>query len=177
ESLPPSAVDAVFRSTLPPRHGGLAGCSWLFRLHSANRIAAVSPIDEQLRGRAAPPAVASGSLLLGGSWRGLLTAARSGAAPSPRRGPASMSGGGYRAPRGEAPGWFVNSAAIRSLARMFRVLDLLDDLIEVPALRGLKGRELSVALELLEPQQLADGQHVPVVDIARHRPGERTAII
>src|SRR5262249_16766426 len=59
-------------------------------------------------------------------------------------------------------------------ARVFRGPDLRHDLIQVPALRGLKGRELLVALELLEPQQLADGQYVPVVDIARHRPGERT---
>src|SRR5262245_34631156 len=58
-----------------------------------------------------------------------------------------------------------------------RALDLLDDLIEVPALRGLKRRELSIALELLEPQQLAEGQHVPVVEIARNRPGERTHVI
>src|SRR5262245_29124746 len=63
--------------------------------------------------------------------------------------------------------------ASRLLARVSRsVPDLLGDLIQVPALRALKGWERFVALELLEPQQLADGQHVPVVDVARHRPGE-----
>src|SRR5262245_40674717 len=65
--------------------------------------------------------------------------------------------------------------ASRLLARVSRsVPDLLCDLIQVPALRALKGRELFVGLELLEPQQLAEGQHVPVVDISRNRPGERT---
>src|SRR5262252_2005294 len=52
--------------------------------------------------------------------------------------------------------------------------DLLCDLIQVPALRALKGRKLFVALELLEPQQLAEGQHVPVVYESCNRPGERT---
>src|SRR5262249_1799556 len=52
--------------------------------------------------------------------------------------------------------------------------DLLCDLIQVPALGALKGRELFVALKLLEPQQLAEGQHVPVVYVGCNRPGERT---
>src|SRR5215831_1862829 len=65
--------------------------------------------------------------------------------------------------------------ASRLLARVSRsVPDLRCDLIQVPALGALKGRELFVALELLEPQQLADGQHVPVVYPSRNRPGERT---
>src|SRR5262249_7460808 len=34
-------------------------------------------------------------------------------------------------------------------------------------------RELPVALELLEPQQLAEGQHVPVVYVGRDWRGER----
>src|SRR5215831_18249734 len=65
--------------------------------------------------------------------------------------------------------------ASRLLARVSRsVPDLLCDLIQVPALGALKGREPFVGLELLEPQQLAEGQHVPVVDVSRKRPGERT---
>src|SRR5262249_22938327 len=59
----------------------------------------------------------------------------------------------------------TSEAAIRFwlLARVVRGPDLRHDLIQVPALPRLKRRELLVALELLEPQQLADGQHVPVV--------------
>src|SRR5262249_48535472 len=61
------------------------------------------------------------------------------------------------------------------LARVARsVPDLLDDLIKVPALGALKRRKLFVALKLLEPQLLAKRQHVPVVDISRSRPGDRT---
>src|SRR5262245_27040917 len=59
------------------------------------------------------------------------------------------------------------------LARVSRGPDLCHDLIQVPALRGLNGRELPVAPELLEPQQLADGQHVPVVQVGRDGRGER----
>src|SRR6476646_3604644 len=55
------------------------------------------------------------------------------------------------------------------------VPDLLGDLIEVPALWALEGRELLVAFELLEPELLAERQHVPVVDVGCHRPGERAS--
>src|SRR5262249_12874818 len=65
--------------------------------------------------------------------------------------------------------------ASRLLARVSRsVPDLLGDLIQVPTLRALKGREPFVALALLDPQQLAEVQHVLVVEISRNRPGERT---
>src|SRR5262245_50277531 len=71
----------------------------------------------------------------------------------------------------------ASPTASRLLARVSHSgPDLLCDLIQVPALGALKGRELFVALELLEPQRLADGQHVPVVDISRNRPGERTRV-
>src|SRR5262249_16900067 len=39
-----------------------------------------------------------------------------------------------------------------------------------------EGRKLFVGLELLEPQQLAEGQHVPVVYESCNRPGERTGV-
>ena len=55
------------------------------------------------------------------------------------------------------------------------LLELLHDLIQVVARRILKRRELLVGLELLQPQHLADGQQVPVVDVSRDRPGERAA--
>src|SRR6266436_2540700 len=53
--------------------------------------------------------------------------------------------------------------------------DLLNDLRQVVARRILKGGELDVGLELLEPQRLADGQQVPVVYPSRSRCGERAA--
>src|SRR5260370_36002990 len=52
---------------------------------------------------------------------------------------------------------------------------LLHAWIKVVARRILKGRELLVGLELLEPQRLADGQQVPVVYPSRGRCGERAA--
>src|SRR5262245_42057646 len=71
----------------------------------------------------------------------------------------------------------IKTRPLRLLARVRRSIpDLLDDLIQVPARRVLKGRKLFVALELLEPKQLADGQNVPVVYPSRDRPGDRTGI-
>src|SRR6266508_6953000 len=62
------------------------------------------------------------------------------------------------------------------LARVHRcLLELCDDLIQVVARRILKRGELLVGLELPEPQRLADGQQVPVVDVGRDRSGERAA--
>src|SRR5712691_8929987 len=62
------------------------------------------------------------------------------------------------------------------LARVHRcLLELFHDLIQVVARRILKGGELLVGLELPEPQRLADGQQVPVVDVSRGRPAERAA--
>src|SRR5262249_27575572 len=77
-----------------------------------------------------------------------------------------------RAPIAERP-YYPQASEL--LARVSRsVPDLLDDLIQVPALGALKRRKLFVALKLLEPQLLAKRQHVPVVDISRNRPGDRT---
>src|SRR5882757_6540447 len=62
------------------------------------------------------------------------------------------------------------------LARVHRcLLELCDDLIQVVARRILKRGELLVGLEFPEPQRLADGQQVPVVDVGRGRCGERAA--
>src|SRR6266508_6913464 len=62
------------------------------------------------------------------------------------------------------------------LTRVHRcLLELCDDLIQVVARRILKRGELLVGLELPEPQRLADGQQVPVVDVGRDRSGERAA--
>src|SRR6266481_740573 len=62
------------------------------------------------------------------------------------------------------------------LARVYRcLLELFHDLIQVVARRILKRGELFVGLELLEPQRLADGQQVPVVDEGRDRSGEHAA--
>ena len=47
--------------------------------------------------------------------------------------------------------------------------DLLHDLFEIVACRVLKRREVDVGLEMLQPQLLADGQDVPVIDIGRGR--------
>src|SRR5262245_33153792 len=80
-----------------------------------------------------------------------------------------------RTPRG-APA-VIKTRSLRLLAWVRRSLpDLLGDLIQVPARWVLKRRELFVALELLEPQLLADGQNVPVVYPSRNRPGDRPGV-
>src|SRR5262245_10077209 len=69
----------------------------------------------------------------------------------------------------------ITVQASELLARVPRsVLDLLDDLIKVPALGALKRRKLFVALQLLEPQLLANRENVPVVYPRRDRPRDRT---
>src|SRR6185312_1669200 len=57
----------------------------------------------------------------------------------------------------------------RSVRLAFRVLDLLHHLFEVVARRVLHRRELLVGLKLLQPQRLADRQHVPIVDVGGGR--------
>ena len=54
-------------------------------------------------------------------------------------------------------------------------LDLFDDPTEVAGLRSLQWRVLYIRFEVLQPQLLADGQHVPVVLERGHGGGERTA--
>jgi hypothetical protein len=49
------------------------------------------------------------------------------------------------------------------------LLDLLYDLLEVVACRILERRVRNIALEFLQPERLADGQHVPVVDVGCRR--------
>src|SRR5262249_38427442 len=69
------------------------------------------------------------------------------------------------------------NAPARLVAWVRRSLpDLLGDLIQVPARWVLKRRKLFVALELLEPQLLANGQNVPVVYPSRNRPGDRPGV-
>src|SRR5437016_12796209 len=66
----------------------------------------------------------------------------------------------------------------RLLARVMLTLlfHLCQDLTEVVARRILHRRERHVGLELLQPQHLADGQDVPVVEIRRTRGGQCTAV-
>src|SRR4029450_2718997 len=54
-------------------------------------------------------------------------------------------------------------------------LDLLDDLSQVVSCRLLQWRIRYVRLEVLQPQLLADGQHVPVVLKRSKWRGERPA--
>src|SRR4029078_5223571 len=53
------------------------------------------------------------------------------------------------------------------------LLELFHDLIQVVARRILKGRELFVGFQLLQPQHLPDGQQVPVVNVSRDPHGRR----
>src|SRR5258705_8196387 len=66
--------------------------------------------------------------------------------------------------------------ASKLLARVpLTLLELFHDLIQVVARRILKGRELPVGFQLLQPQHLPDRQQIPVVYVSRDRPGERAA--
>jgi hypothetical protein len=70
----------------------------------------------------------------------------------------------------------VGHPSIKSLARVGRrFFELVHHLIEVIARRILHRRELLVGFELLQPQRLADGQHVPVVDVRADRSSESAA--
>ena len=51
--------------------------------------------------------------------------------------------------------------------------DLLQNLSQVVRLRTLQRRKLDIRLEFLQPQELADGQQVPVVNISRNRTSKR----
>src|SRR5258708_1982499 len=78
--------------------------------------------------------------------------------------------------RGRPVGRPHHPQASELLARVpLTLLELFHDLIQVVARRILKGGELLVGFQLLEPQDLADGQHVPVIYVSRDRPGERAA--
>src|SRR5271169_5524557 len=47
--------------------------------------------------------------------------------------------------------------------------DLLQDLTQVVRLGTLQRRKFDIRLEFLQPQDLADGQQVPVINISRNR--------
>src|SRR5271157_157962 len=53
------------------------------------------------------------------------------------------------------------------------LLDRLQDSVQVVGLRGLQRRERLIRHEFLFPELLADGQHVPVVDIRSGRGRQR----
>src|SRR5215208_4207002 len=61
----------------------------------------------------------------------------------------------------------------QSVRLRFRFPDLLHHLIEVVACRVLHRRKLLVGLKLLQPQRLADWQHVPIVDVGGGRRADR----
>ena len=84
--------------------------------------------------------------------------------------------GRVRTPRG-ASAWSTDcfSQLFAGVTGGLHVPNLLHDLFQVVARRILQRRERNVALELLQPQGLADGQHVPVIDIGGGRRSKRPA--
>src|SRR4051794_28722935 len=73
----------------------------------------------------------------------------------------------WRAPRRGAPASADHARRTRLVAATgsFGLLDLLYYLLEVVARRVLKRRVRNIGLEFLQPERLADGQHVPIVDV------------
>src|SRR5438876_903221 len=80
-------------------------------------------------------------------------------------------GGPFGPPR---LGWHPWSSLLLTRVFVTHLFDLLDDLFEVVARRQLERWEVDVGHEFLLPQELADGQEVPVIDIRRNRAAERT---
>src|SRR5882724_2317160 len=78
------------------------------------------------------------------------------------------------------PGLFTEARRYQSqdgdrlLARVVlaHLLHLIEHLLEVVARRQLKRREVDVGHEFLLPQELADGQEVPVIQVRRARGGQ-----
>ena len=68
----------------------------------------------------------------------------------------------------------ADSDSSRLVAARLHILNLLHDLFQVVAGRVLQRRELDVALEMHQPELLADGQHVPVIDIGGRRRSNRS---
>src|SRR5882724_5775678 len=64
----------------------------------------------------------------------------------------------------------------RSFAPVTGRLHCLKNAVEIVGLRRLHWRELLVRHEFLRPQQLADRQHVPVIEISRTWRTERTRV-
>jgi hypothetical protein len=52
---------------------------------------------------------------------------------------------------------------------MPRLPDLLQDLSQVVRLGTLQRRKYDIRLEFLQPQELSDGQQIPVVNMSRNR--------
>ena len=76
--------------------------------------------------------------------------------------------------------WFVSHSLaplyiIHPRDWCFHFPDLLHDLLEVVAGRALQRRERNVTRKLLQPQRLADRQHVPVIHIGGGRRSNRPA--
>ncbi len=69
-----------------------------------------------------------------------------------------------------------STTALRSFALMAGLLHFRQDAVEVVGLRRLHRREFLVRQELLFPEQLADRQDVPVVEIGGAWRAERTGI-
>src|SRR3954449_8758908 len=76
-----------------------------------------------------------------------------------------------------APGLSIFwSTGLLARVRVCTLLDLVQDLAEVVTSWILHWRKRLVGLELLQPQQLANGQEVPVVEIGRAWGCQRTAV-
>src|SRR6478672_11287822 len=94
------------------------------------------------------------------------------------RGPLSLcSPFRWRAPRPGAPASSAPARRTRLVAATgsFGLLDLLQHLVEVVARRVLERRVRNIGLEFLQPQRLADGQHVPVIDVGCRRGADYAA--
>src|SRR5262245_28013305 len=77
---------------------------------------------------------------------------------------------------GRTPALVMSRARRGLLARaLAAAFDLIHHLREVVARRGLQRRKRLERLEPLEPQLLADGQHVPVVQEGRRRSAQRAS--
>ena len=100
-----------------------------------------------------------------------------GLAHCPNRDAATPVDHNTRAPLSGRPLHDITLVLTQLLTRVFvaHLLDLLQDLNEVVGLRSLQRRELNEGLELLQPQLLPDGQHVPVVDVRGARRGQCAA--
>src|SRR4029453_15572324 len=77
-----------------------------------------------------------------------------------------------RLERRPAPICRLNRDSLVARPGRLLLLDLLHDLFEVVGCWVLHRRVRDVGLELLHPQRLADGQHVPVVDVSSHWSGK-----
>jgi len=70
---------------------------------------------------------------------------------------------------------FPSARLITRVADVSRILHRLDYIVQVVARRCLQCWEFPIRLEFLQPQQLPDGQQVPVIDERGARGGQCTA--